>query len=156
MNLDNHPDQSLDVTLTPLSLINKLDIFDLDPCGFPGHQTANKIITLPDDGLTSEWNGRVWLNPPYSKPLPWLKKLSEHGNGIAFVLASTDTTWFQDYIGPYADSILFIRGRPFFQRRDGSPVKLMRASILVAYGKENAYILSKSRIPGWLSNGTII
>lgn len=156
MNLDIHPDQSLDVTLTPLDTIRKLGVFDLDPCGFPGHHTADKIITLPDDGLSSEWNGRVWLNPPYSKPLPWLKKLSKHGNGIALVLASTDTAWFQDYIGPYASAILFIRGRPLFQRRDGSAVKLMRASILVAYGENNADILSKSGISGWLSTGLII
>jgi len=29
--------------LTPLNLIHALGEFDLDPCGFKGHQTAKKI-----------------------------------------------------------------------------------------------------------------
>ena len=30
------------------------------------------------------WEGRVWLNPPYSRPLIelFVRKLAEHGNGI--------------------------------------------------------------------------
>jgi len=85
------------ITLTPLDLISSIGTFDLDPCGLVFHKTAEKIISLPTDGLIEEWNGTVWLNPPYSNPKPFIKKLSEHGSGVALVLNSTDTGWFQEY-----------------------------------------------------------
>ena len=83
--------------LTPLSLINALGEFDLDPCGFNGHKTAKKIIVLPDNGLAIEWTGRVWLNPPYGRNVnEWLQKLQKHNNGMALVFGRTDVKWFQD------------------------------------------------------------
>lgn len=146
-----HPDRSRDVTLTPLDLIAKLGVFDFDPCGYPGHATARHVVTLPTDGLREKWVGRVWLNPPYSDPTPWLEKLADHGNGIAMVLASTDTAWFQDFVAPFAVSVLFLRGRPRFQRPDGSRVGLMRASCFAAYGARNAAHLRASGMAGWLA-----
>jgi hypothetical protein len=98
-----HPDLSRDVTLTPLDLIAKLGVFDLDPCGYPGHATARHVVTLPTNGLHEKWVGRVWLNPPYSNPTPWLEKMADHSNGIAMVLASTDTAWFHDFVVPFAE-----------------------------------------------------
>jgi hypothetical protein len=137
-----------DTTLTSLVLLNRLGRFDLDPCGFPGHPTARQLICLPDDGLQRDWHGRVWLNPPYSNPMPWLERLLVHGNGIALVLASTDTKWFHDYV-PKAAAVLFLHGRPTFFREDLTEVGLMRASVLVAYGDDNASCLARSGIGGW-------
>lgn len=142
---------SKDTTLTPLNLIAALGEFDLDPCGFVGHQTARELIVLPDDGLVLPWRGRVWLNPPYSNPLPWIKRLADHQNGCALVLASTDTRWFQDYVAVKAAAVLFQRGRPTFYRYDMSPVGLMRATCIVAYGEENAAALANSGLKGWLA-----
>lgn len=50
-------------------------------------QTAKIMYNKSDDGLTKEWAGRVWLNPPYSRPLigQFVRKLAEHGNGIALL-----------------------------------------------------------------------
>lgn len=56
-----------DSWLTPIPLVRKLGHFDLDPCGFPGHPTAERLICLPNDGLAQAWRGRVWLNPPYGR-----------------------------------------------------------------------------------------
>ena len=137
-----------DTTLTPLSLLGRLGVFDLDPCAFPGHRTARHLICWPDDGLQKDWNGRVWLNPPYSEPAPWLERLMRHGDGIALVLASTDTKWFHDYAAK-ATGLLFIRGRPTFLREDFTEVGLMRASVLVGFGADNASCLSLSGIAGW-------
>lgn len=141
-----------DTTLTPLALLGRLGAFDLDPCAFPGHRTAQRLICWPEDGLQTNWVGRVWLNPPYSEPTPWLERLLHHGNGIALMLASTDTKWFHDFVVK-ATGLLFIRGRPTFLREDFTEVGLMRASVLVAFGAENAKCLAMCGIGGWFVRG---
>ncbi len=43
---------------------------DLDPATHAVAQDwiqAKEFFTEQDDGLTKEWHGRVWLNPPYSR-----------------------------------------------------------------------------------------
>lgn len=137
-----------DTTLTPLWLIDSLGPFDLDPCGFPEHPTASRLIVLPQCGLAEPWSGRVWLNPPYSDTAPWLEKLAAHGSGTALVLASTDTAWYHDHVAAKASAVLFMRGRPRFLRPNKSEVGLMRASLLVAYGSIDALILQCSGILG--------
>ena len=56
--------------LTPPEIIRSLGEFDLDPCvpdSMPW-QTAKRMVTKAEDGLTVDWNGkRVWLNPPYGR-----------------------------------------------------------------------------------------
>ncbi len=56
-----------DEWLTPPGLIKALGTFDLGPCSprIRPWDTAIKHLTKKDDGLTHEWAGRVWLNPPY-------------------------------------------------------------------------------------------
>ena len=140
-----------DTTLTDLEIIKKLGKFNLDPCGFSGWDTAKVVNVLPSDGLNIEWKGRVWLNPPYSNTKEWLDRLSLHGNGVALVLASVETRWFQECVFNKASSILFMKGRPFFFKKDGvTKVKLMRATCLVAYGDSNTQALMNSEIEGKL------
>jgi hypothetical protein len=145
----------LDTTLTPLNLINRIGTFDLDPCGYHGHGTAKTLIVLPDDGLLKDWHGLVWCNPPYSNPRPWLERMSAHDNGIALVLASVETKWFQELVFNKANAILFIAGRPKFHREDMSFVQLMRPTVLVAYGTEAARKLKRSNIDGKLVELTV-
>ena len=136
------------ITLTPLDLISKLGSFDLDPCGLQFHKTANKIISLPDDGLLENWSGRVWLNPPYSNPKPFIEKLAKHGNGIALVLNSTDTVWFQEYGLKKAKGMFLLKGRPKFTRMDMTDVSIMRGVILFAYGIESNELLKNCQLVG--------
>lgn len=145
-----------DEWLTPPNIIAELGPFDLDPCAPINRPwpTAYKHYTKEDNGLEKEWNGCVWLNPPYSREAAkWLRKLADHGNGIALTFARTETKWFFETIWKRADSILFIEGRLHFHYVDGTRAKANAGapSVLVAYGKGNSTALRECGINGqWL------
>lgn len=141
--------------LTPPHIINSLGKFDLDPCtpDIMPWVTAERRYTKEDDGLSKEWEGRVWMNPPYDKEVlnKWLKKLSEHGNGITLIFNRTETNYFFESIWNKADAVLFIKGRIHFYKVDGTkggPAGC--GSVLIAYGEENVIALENSNIDGKL------
>jgi phage N-6-adenine-methyltransferase len=79
---------------------------DLDPASSDdANETvcAARIYTEKDDGLKQQWEGNVWLNPPYSRDLmpAFVAKLCasyESGAVKEAILVShnnTDTQWFQ-------------------------------------------------------------
>lgn len=63
---------------TPIEIVNALGVFDLDPCApvNPLWRTATQMYNKNDNGLLKDWKGRVWLNPPYSRPL--IEQLAEN------------------------------------------------------------------------------
>lgn len=71
-----------DVWLTPKHIIDALGKFDLDPCATPPPrpwETASASFVEADNGLSQEWFGRVWMNPPYGRGIgAWMKKMAEH------------------------------------------------------------------------------
>lgn len=144
-----------DEWLTPPYILKALGEFDLDPCApaVRPWDMAKQHISLPDDGLACDWQGRVWLNPPYGyKTGKWLSKLAEHGNGIALIFARTETAdWFK-HIWFKASAILFIEGRLCFHHADGTAANNNSGapSALIAYGKDNAQALLQSGIRGRL------
>lgn len=99
------------------------------------------MITEKEDGLLSLWSGLVWCNPPYGRRMSvWLERMALHANGIALVFARTDTRPFQRHVFPFAQSLLFLRGRVTFYTPEG--VKALEGhnsggpSVLIAYGQE--------------------
>lgn len=52
------------------------------------------------DGLSLSWKDKTYVNPPYSNPLPWVKKaIQEHRQGkrIVLLLKHDHTTkWFKE------------------------------------------------------------
>lgn len=140
--------------LTPPELIRSLGQFDLDPAS-PIHRpwpTARHHFTVLDDGLRQEWFGRVWLNPPYgSKTGAWMKRLADHGNGIALTFARTETRWFHSEVWRRADAVFFFRGRLQFHGVDGrpGPSSAGAPSCLVAYGIDNAGAIQRAGLDGW-------
>lgn len=138
--------------LTPPELVRKIGTFDLDPCtpiNSPfKHATVN--FSILDDGLSKEWFGRVYLNPPYGKGMElWIEKLKNHGNGICLIFARTETKCFFSHIWNDADAVLFVKGRIKFYNLNGEQVGTPGApSIFIAYGKENATALEESKIEG--------
>lgn len=138
--------------LTPPELVKQLGKFDLDPCcpiDAPFYHATNHY-TIIDDGLSKEWKGRVYLNPPYGRGMElWLEKLKYHGNGIALIFARTETKCFFEHIWHDADAILFVKGRIKFYHVSGVQGGTPGApSVFIAYGKENAIALQNSGIEG--------
>jgi len=133
--------------LTPLSIIESLGEFDLDPCGYPDHKTAKNLICFPDDGLLAEWYGRIWLNPPYGRDIgKWLRKMERNRNGIALVFSRTDTKWFQE---SNPDAIFFIKGRIAFLKPDKSiSTNAGHGSMFLIYGHDNICAVIGSGIDG--------
>ena len=135
---------------TPPEIFTGLGLtFDLDPCS-PGagksFVPANKHYTIVDDGLESPWEGTVFVNPPYGAETPkWMRKLADHGDGIALVFSRTDVKWFQE-VGVLADVVCFVGGRiKFFkgniEDRGGTPGA---GSMLLAYGEKASTALLNS------------
>lgn len=133
--------------LTPLWLIQELGKFDYDPCGFPGHKTAETICCLPSDGLSNPWHGRVWLNPPYGKEaVRWIDRLNQHGNGIALIFARLETKWIQPYL---ADGFFQLEGRLKFLKPDFSEdSNAGTGSILIPFGRQNLGSILSSNLKG--------
>ena len=144
-----------DEWLTPPFVIQDLGPFDLDPCSPKDRpwDTAKKHFTIDDDGLLLPWEGLVWLNPPYGpRTGDWLKKLSEHNNGIALIFARTETEMFHKYAWEKAKAMLFLKGRLFFHDHSGQKAKNNAGgpSVLIAYGAIAVERLNQSDIPGKL------
>jgi hypothetical protein len=141
-----------DEWISPQKIVVPLGPFDLDPCACPGqfYRTAKLMIAPPRDGLAAKWKGRVWLNPPYAQIAVWMKRMAEHNHGTALVASRTEVErWFWPFVWESATAILFIRGRLYFHRPDGTQEgNAGHGSVLAAYGGTDAAILEQSGIVG--------
>ena len=153
MSLSGHQSAKMlnDEWLTPPEIMAPLGVFDLDPCApiVRPWDTAAKHYTVTDDGLAQTWTGRVWCNPPFGREaVKWLRRMAEHGNGIALIPARTETAMFYETVWGQADAVLFLKGRPHFHRVDGSRAAFNSGApiCLVAYGRSNARALLRSRL----------
>lgn len=154
MNLQfERTEQTTNEWYTPKEIIDALGPFDLDPCA-PAQRlwdTAKHHFTKEDDGLSQKWFGRVWLNPPYEQPLisKFVKRLAEHGNGIALLYNRCDNKLFQNTVFPLSHSVMFLEDRICFYRPDGTKGgRPGCGSVLVAFGTENAEAIQRSGIKG--------
>ncbi|MFH2034718.1 MAG: DNA N-6-adenine-methyltransferase [Candidatus Margulisiibacteriota bacterium] len=101
---------------------------DLDPATSAFGQSrikADTAYTEQRDGLSLEWSGNVWLNPPYSQPLifQFIEKLVSEwtaGNLEQAILLThnfTDTAWFH-LAESEAALLCFTKGRVKFEKED--------------------------------------
>jgi hypothetical protein len=147
-----------DEWLTPPEILAALGTFNLDPCA-PVESPLNCALahyTKEVDGLSCDWFGRVWLNPPFGRvAVRWMRKMVEHGDGIALLPARTETAMFYETVWPHASAVLFMRGRPHFHYVDGTRAAANSGApiCLIAYGERNAQSLRDSGlgvvVSGW-------
>jgi len=150
-----------DEWLTPRWVLDRLGVFDLDPCApiKPPWDTARKHYSILDNGLLKQWHGRVWCNPPYgTETAKWVSRCASHGNAIVLIFARTETLTFFKHIWGRADGMLFIKGRLRFYHVTGHPANNSGGapSVLVAFGRDNASRLRTSGIVGAWVGGTEI
>lgn len=161
-NFDCRVENGKDEWLTPPNILERLGAFDLDPCAPISRpwNTARQHYTVSDNGLSKQWHGRVWCDPPYgSETCRWVKKCADHGNAIVLIFARTETKTFFTGIWGRANGMLFIKGRLYFYHSNGQQAQYSGGapSVLIAFGVENAAILRSSGIAGaWVGATEIL
>ena len=128
---------------TPAWIFDKLAItFDLDvaaPTGGCHWIPATNYYDQQTNGLTSDWYGNVFMNPPFSKPNEWVNKFMEHANGIA-LLPMSKSAWF-DQIWHDAQGITSLQSNLKFVNPTGGSGSISMPTLLVAYGQHNVNAL---------------
>lgn len=130
---------------TPTEFFKELDKefqFKLDVCATSENTKCKRFFTKNDDGLSMNWKGICFMNPPYGRTIgKWVKKaVQEVKNGggnttvVALLPARTDTRWWHELIIPNATEIRFIKGRLHFNDSK-TPAPFPSAVVVFKYGE---------------------
>lgn len=88
--------------------------FDVDVCATANNAKCERYYTKEQDGLSQQWKGVCWMNPPYGREIwKWMRKAYESSlygaTVVCLVPARTDTAWWHDYA--MKGEVEFVRGR---------------------------------------------
>jgi phage N-6-adenine-methyltransferase len=133
---------------------------DLDPASTA---QANEVVqaedfyTAEDDGLSQNWHGRVWMNPPYAADLigKFTDKMAEsYESGavtasITLVNNATETQWFQR-LARVASAICFPEKRVRFLSPDGEKGAPLQGQALIYCGDEPELFADEYRALGFV------
>lgn len=135
-----------DCLQTPEWVWRALGPIDLDPCAGPDTCIAktNWAIERGEDGLTRDWFGFVYCNPPFSQKEQWIEKMRAHRKGILILPERGSAPWF----GPLAMSAgnYFVMGQKI--NFVGGPSSNNLGSALFLFGDEAYRRVRDSRLPG--------
>jgi phage N-6-adenine-methyltransferase len=107
-----HFSSKTDMWATPQDLFDRLNSefnFTLDVCATSENAKCARFFSPEEDGLSQQWTGVCWMNPPYGRSIgQWLKKAYESvaleqkqhaicDTVVCLLPARTDTAWWQDY-----------------------------------------------------------
>ncbi|MDE2125281.1 MAG: adenine methyltransferase [Armatimonadetes bacterium] len=89
--------------------------FTLDVCALPENAKCERFFTPAEDGLSQQWTGVCWMNPPYGRAIRhWVEKAYHSARAGATVVcllpARTDTKWWHTWVKPFGET-RFIQGR---------------------------------------------
>ena len=118
---------------------------ELDPASsaIANMRVKSKVYyTFEDDGLSKNWFGKVWLNPPYAQPLIskfCSKVVSEYkekkiSESIILTHNYTDTNWFSE-LASAASALCFTKGRIRFIGNDGTLAAPTQGQVFTYLGK---------------------
>lgn len=127
------------------SAVEVMGKIDLDPASNEMAQltvNADHFYTVENDGLTKEWRGKVWMNPPYTARVinVFISKLVSHyvagevTEAIVLTNNNTDTSWFHEAANN-ASAVCFTSGRINFLKRDGSKSSPTNGQSFIYFGK---------------------
>jgi hypothetical protein len=142
-----------------------LGAIELDPAT---SEEANKVVraksfyTIDDDGLVQEWEGKVWMNPPYAADLVgrFVDKLIFHyqsgdvPEAVVLVNNATETQWFQS-LAAYAKAICFPSRRIRFWSTDGSTGSPLQGQAILYLGPDPDNFIHNFHYFGLLANVAI-
>ncbi len=124
---------------TPKWIFDRLQItFDIDvaaPTGGCYWIPAKQYYDQQTNGLTSDWYGNVFMNPPFSKTTPWVEKFIHHANGIA-LLPMSKSKWFNP-IWNNADGVVILPYDMTFVKPNNKRGSIFNLTLLFAFGKNN-------------------
>lgn len=133
-------------------ILNKVYKFDLDVCATSENAKCPRYFTKAQDGLSQEWKGKIWCNPPYGREIDkWVKKAHESYKAGATVVmllpARTDTKWIHEWVFGSAITI-FLKGRLKFGKSNNSAPF---PSMLAIYGSlEEVPWEATSKLKGYM------
>lgn len=121
------PEKRSDLWATPQAFFDDLNRefhFDIDVCALHKSAKCPTYFTPEDDGLSREWDGACFCNPPFSDIEPWFAKAREELNAgrcrvaVFLVPSRTGTAWWHKYAAK--SELRWIRGRLKFGDGKGS------------------------------------
>lgn len=124
---------------TPKWIFDALGLhFDLDVASppHPTHVPCDRYYTQADDGLTAEWYGRVWMNPPFSKTGPWVERWLSHGNGVSLLPCVKHSRWTETLWNSNA-KCAFVNANPIWFSNGGKKKQIWPIVWIWAIGADN-------------------
>ena len=139
-----------DCLRTPAYVYKAFGLIDMDPCAGENTNigTVNYALERNEDGLSLEWRGLVFCNPPFSEKAKWIDKMIRHGDGILLLPERGSAPW----CGPLVMEAkkYFVMGKKI--NFEGGNTSNPTGTILVPFGEEAVKRIHKSGHPGHFNN----
>jgi hypothetical protein len=101
-------------------------------------------FTIEDNSLDKQWQGLIWMNPPYSGVTPWVDKWLEHNNGFCLVPLASQGKWVNKLWDSNAQLVYMPPNMKFIGGEDGVMITHRWRTALWAIGDQAIEILNNA------------